>query len=197
MLYLLKMIHLPDISVFTDARLLKAGKILIAHPLMADANFARAVVFLCEHGTEGTLGFILNQPTEVTIGDLLPDYSTGLPINQGGPVQTDTLHMLHRLHAGIGGVEVGKGIYWGGSFDLLKDTAATIAGNDLRLFVGYAGWSPGQLERELFENSWLIAEVQEAILFDVNADDIWRTAILSLGAAYRYLANMPTDPGLN
>lgn len=192
--------NFPDIHKLTNDKLLKAGKLLIAQPLMADANFSRTVVFLCEHGIEGALGFVLNHPTSVSLGDLLPDvYSSELNVNHGGPVQLDTLHILHRIPETIGGLEIKKGVYWGGSFkvlqDMMLDTEETAS--NIRLFVGYSGWSPGQLERELKEGSWLIGDATQDVVFDTHPDEVWKKAILSLGAEYRFLANMPTDPNLN
>lgn len=190
--------QLPGINKFSDAQLLKAGKLLIAQPLMQDTVFARKVVFICEHGVEGALGFVLNQPTGVTIGDLLPDtYSTELFVNQGGPVQLDTLHILHRIPETIGGTEINNGVCWGGSFEVLQDMPEEEAVNDIRLFVGYSGWSPGQLERELKEGSWLIADVSQEVIFDTEPEQVWKRAIESLGNKYSYLQHMPTDPGLN
>lgn len=184
----------------SSADLLKSGKLLIAQPFMMDATFARSVVLLCEYGDEGSLGFVLNQPTSVNIGDLLPDiYSPELNVNHGGPVQLDTLHMLHRMPETIGGAEINNGVYWGGSFDALQ--SFTIGGNidkaDVRLFVGYAGWSPGQLENELKEGSWLIGDVSHQVIFDTPTEEVWKAAIFSLGKEYRYLANMPVSPALN
>jgi len=192
--------NFPDLHKLTDIQLLKAGKLLIAQPFMADSTFSRTVVFLCEHGIEGSLGFVLNQPTGVNIGDLLPDmYSPELNVNQGGPVQLDTLHVLHRIPDSIGGTEIKQGVCWGGSFDILQDIATgdSFAVDDIRLFVGYSGWSPGQLENELREGSWLIADVSQEVVFETKAEDVWKKAILSLGSEYKYLTNMPLNPSLN
>lgn len=188
------------INKLTDDKLLKAGKLLIAQPLLADATFARTVVLLCEHGIEGAIGFVLNHPTSINLGDLMPDiYPYDLNVNHGGPVQLDTLHILHRIPETIGGHQVKKGVYWGGSFELLQDVAGYTeeASNNIRLFVGYSGWSPGQLERELKERSWLIGDATPDVIFDTQPQDVWKKAVLSLGNEYRYLANMPTDPNLN
>lgn len=179
---------------------LTSGKLLIAQPFLADSTFSRSVVFLCEHGEQGSLGFVLNQPTTVNIGELLPElYSPGLHINHGGPVQLDTLHILHRSPEIIGGTEVNKGVYWGGSFDALQARTAdgSLTGTDVRLFVGYSGWSSGQLERELTEGSWLIGDVSLNVIFDTKAEDVWKAAILSLGNDYKYLINLPVNPVLN
>lgn len=189
-----------DLTKLTRVELLGAGKLLIAQPFMADATFSRSVVLLCEHGEEGALGFVLNQPTNVNISELLPDmHAPTLNVNQGGPVQLDTLHVLHRIPEDIGGIEVRNGVYWGGSFDRLQDTLSLQAssGSDVRLFVGYSGWSPGQLESEMEDGSWLVADVSTDVLFETEPEHIWQKAIYSLGSDYRYLANMPADPSLN
>lgn len=176
------------------------GRLLIAEPFLSDPNFARSVVLLCEHGEEGTVGFMLNKPTEYTLGDLLPDlYASPLPVFQGGPVQMDTLHMLHRTPEKFGGSEIAPGIFWGGSYDSLQDTILdnSFQPVDLRLFVGYSGWSPGQLENELREGSWIVAPVDLKVLFETDNDQMWRAAIESLGKDYAYLANLPLNPQLN
>lgn len=179
---------------------LGTGKILIAEPFLADPNFARSVILLCEHGNEGSVGFILNRATELTLGDLLPDlYTPLLPIHQGGPVQLDTLHMLHRMPEAFGGNEVIPGVYWGGSYEALQDVIQNNAYQpiDMRLFVGYAGWSPGQLEAEVKEGSWLVADLTTDILFETEPERVWKQALKKLGGDYSFLANLPLNPQLN
>lgn len=177
-----------------------SGKLLVAEPFLRDPNFVRSVVLLCEHGVEGTVGFVLNNITDMTLGDLLPEiYTPSLEIWQGGPVQTDTLHMLHRIPAILGGNDIGGGIYWGGSYEALQ--AMISNGNydpaDLRLYVGYSGWSPGQLEQEMKDESWLVANATQQLLFDTAPKNVWKEAVSSLGREYKYLLNMPVDPQLN
>ncbi|RYE23766.1 MAG: YqgE/AlgH family protein [Sphingobacteriales bacterium] len=176
------------------------GKLLIADPFLADANFSRSVVLLCEHGEEGTVGFVLNNNTDIIIGDLLPEISAAtLVVGQGGPVQTDTLHMIHRIHDVLGGNKVVDGVYWGGSYETLQ---AILAGNSydndkLQLFVGYSGWSPGQLQEEIEQRSWIVTDFAPHILFETDTDDMWKAAIISLGKDYEYLINLPINPQLN
>lgn len=177
-----------------------SGRILIANPFLADSNFARSVVLLCEHGPEGTVGFVLNRPTELTLSDLLPDLATPLlSIFQGGPVQLDTLHMLHRTPELYSGVEIAPGIYWGGSYEALQESISenTYQPIDLRLFVGYSGWSPGQLDTEMEQASWIVAEPDESLLFETDNDHLWRRAVESLGRGFANLANLPISPHLN
>lgn len=176
------------------------GRLLIAEPFLSDPNFARSVILLCEHGEEGTIGFILNRSTELTLGDLLPGLSTPeLSIYQGGPVQMDTLHMIHKKPADLGGNEIFPGIYWGGSYEALQDlvTAEEQDADTLKLFVGYSGWSVGQLEKEMEEGSWIVADLRPQILFETSPENVWKEAIKTLGSEYAYLANMPLNPQLN
>jgi putative transcriptional regulator len=176
------------------------GKLLIAEPMLGDPSFSRSVVLICEHGPEGTVGFSLNRPTEHTLGDLLPElYTPLLPVFQGGPVQLDTLHMLHRTPLAFGGTEVADGIYWGGSYEALQEAVLhnSYQPIDLRLFVGYSGWGAGQLEKELEEGSWLVANVTPELIFETDPELLWRRAIESLGDDFAYLINMPVNPQLN
>ena len=175
-----------------------AGKLLIAEPLLNDPNFARSVVLLCEHGAEGSLGFVLNQATEYTLQDVLPELVAGaqVPIFQGGPVQADTLHMIHS-YPGNDGLEIVKGVFWGGSYDSLRKIALLHNTSSLRLFMGYSGWGPGQLQHEMEEGTWLVADATAHLLFNTQPQDIWKRAIEGLGSKYAFLSNMPTDPLFN
>jgi putative transcriptional regulator len=179
----------------------KAGQLLIAEPLLRDMNFTRSVILLCEHGEEGSVGFVLNQATDIKLGNLIKGIpSNGPVVYKGGPVQPDTLHLMHRVPRQLGGGKrIADGVYWGGSFDELYDLAAenSYVESDIRLFMGYSGWGPGQLEQEIKEGSWLIADVSEHLLFDTAFEDVWKQAIASLGRKYAHLAHIPTDPQLN
>ena len=176
------------------------GKLLIAEPFLKDGHFSRTVIFLCEHSAEGSVGFVLNQDTDLTLGEILIELASSKePVYQGGPVQHDTLHMLHRLPELLGGKEVAESIYWGGSFDSLQELVAgnNYQPNSVKLFLGYAGWAAGQLEAELEEGSWLVADANPDIIFHTDSDDVWRKAIALLGKEYHYLAQLPIDPQLN
>lgn len=180
---------------------LRPGQLLIAEPLMNDMNFTRSVILLCEHGEEGSVGFVLNNPTDIQLNKLVQGMRADGPIVfKGGPVQMDTLHMLHRIPGALGhGKKIANGIYWGGSFDDLYDisTSNDCDDADVRLFLGYSGWGPGQLENEIKEGSWLVTNATEDILFGTCHDNVWKKAITLLGRKYAHLAHIPTDPQLN
>lgn len=176
------------------------GRLLIAEPFLKDGHFSRTVILLCEYADDGTLGFVLNQNTDMVLGDIVVELSASRqPIFQGGPVQDDTLHMIHSVPNILGGKQIGENTFWGGDFEVLKEAILThqIAPDQLRLFLGYAGWSWGQLEAELAEGSWLVANANTDIVFNTPPQDVWKKAIDSLGKDYRYLSQLPIDPQLN
>lgn len=193
---------MKQFSIYPPAQSIKPkpGQILIAEPLLNDANFTRSVVLLCEHTEEGSVGFVLNQATDIKLGKLIEGLPmTGPSLHSGGPVQTDTLHLMHRKPGLLGGREVAPVVYWGGSFDDLYELTQqhTYTDEDIRLFLGYSGWGPGQLDAEIKEGTWLIADVTQSLIFETNNDELWKAAIKSLGKKYEYLTHIPTDPQLN
>ena len=177
-----------------------AGMLLIAAPMMRDPNFWRSVVLLCEHGTQGSIGLILNRPLSMDLSELRNDLSGDELVSLGGPVQQDTLHYLHRHGDFVSRTtRIVNGVHWGGDFDairLLLDTKAASPG-DLRFFIGYAGWMPGQLEAELGEDSWILCPAQDRFVFSEDPKDLWRTTMRSMGGEYALLANFPADPQVN
>jgi putative transcriptional regulator len=178
-----------------------AGILLISDPFLKDPNFMRTVVFLCEHKEEGSFGFVLNRKYENTIDEIIPDLEGfKLPVYYGGPVQTDTLHFLHQYPDEIpGSVEVIKGVYWGGDFDMVVQMIkkAEIDQSKIRFFVGYSGWGEGQLSDELTEKSWLTVKAIRKLVFHKKYEEIWKDALKQLGGDYEMMINFPIDPQLN
>mgnify|MGYP002384843931 CR=1 FL=1 len=194
--YTMDFLHIPKQE---DTKLLSTGCFLIAEPFLADPGFSRSVVLLCEHGDEGSMGFIINKNTDWVLSDLLPEFiQPSLTVFNGGPVQNETLHMLHKIPE-LGGINIAAGAYWGGDFDGLQNVLAngSYDQSDIKLFLGYAGWSPGQLEQEMKEGSWLVGSFDESLLFASDHSDIWKSAIRSLGGEYAHLVNFPVNPQLN
>ena len=178
-----------------------AGVLLIADPFLKDPNFRRTVVFLCEHQNEGSFGFVLNRNYEFTLDQLMASAEgMPLPVFYGGPVQLDTIHFLHQYPEKIpGGFEVTDGIFWGGDFEtaiaLLKEGEIETAG--IRFFIGYSGWSEGQLQDELKENAWITSMGKSKLIFHKDMNAIWKEALIDLGGEYEQLINYPNDPQLN
>jgi putative transcriptional regulator len=118
----------------------------------------------------------------------------------GGPVAPDTLHYLHSLGNLIpNSIHIEGNVFWGGDIDIIRDLISNrrINENQIRFFLGYSGWSAGQLERELKENSWVIAKVNSAIVLNHNSDDIWKKVLRSFKNKYRMWADFPDSPEMN
>jgi putative transcriptional regulator len=177
------------------------GVLLIADPFLKDPNFMRTVVLLTEHREDGTIGFVVNRLYEITLDELLPEVEGHkLPVYYGGPVQMNTIHFLHSYPEEIpGGVEVIKGVFWGGDFDAVVELIKS--GNadpeKLRFYIGYSGWSAGQLETEMGEKTWLTVEATSSLIFHPQAEEIWKDSLKQLGGQYEMMINFPIDPQLN
>jgi putative transcriptional regulator len=177
------------------------GTLLIADPFLQDPNFMRTVVFLCEHQEEGSFGFVLNRPMDVTLGQLVPELEgNDTPVFYGGPVQLDTIHFLHQLPDTIpGGLEVSEGVFWGGDFSLLVQAILKdqVDMKKLRFYLGYSGWGSGQLDNEMKTNSWLTVKAKRKLVFHKKYQEIWKDSLIELGGDYEQMVNYPTDPQLN
>lgn len=177
------------------------GKILLSEPFMLDPNFKRSVVFLCAHDEEGSLGFVLNHKAKVTIPELFPEFDY-LDINlyYGGPVEPNTVHYLHKLGDVIPDSElITDGIYWSGSFEVLKILMAQkqVGPKDVKFFIGYSGWGPGQIEDELKENSWFVTSAKNDDIFNDQPDKLWNDILKDMGGDYKQVSNYPENPMLN
>ena len=158
------------------------------------------MVLLCEHNQEGSFGLVLNQLTNLQLDDVIENIYAEFPLFLGGPVEQNTLHFIHRLGNEIDNtIEIGNGIFWSGDFEQVKTliNIGKISANDIRLFVGYSGWSAEQLEREIKQDAWIISEIDAEVIFDTPSKDFWREVLKRMGGEYKVLANYPTDPRLN
>ena len=177
------------------------GRLLISEPFLADPNFERTVVLLCEHNEEGAFGFIINKPSIAKVAEMMDDLRMITdPVYMGGPVQQDTLHFIHRNTSLDNAVTILEGISWGGDFECLLDKilSTQLSSSDIRFFLGYSGWSAGQLETELEENTWIVCDfVTEELLFDLEPGVIWKKALDNMGGRFSVYANYPIDPRLN
>lgn len=178
-----------------------APALLLAMPQMQDPNFARSVVLLCEYGTEGAMGFVLNRPTEMRAADavhldppLVGD--SGIHLWSGGPVEPHRGFLLLSSDPEIDGAErIGGPFHITASLAVLRRLLEADPDDEAvrrsRLFLGYAGWGPGQLDGELEASAWLTAPPDPAIVFDTAPDDMWERAIRSLGVDPLALAPAP------
>ena|ERR1043166_6361662 len=170
--------------------------LLIAMPTLIDPFFGRTTTLLHSFTKEGAMGFILNRPLKLHMSQLLgkeipKDFNA--PIYWGGPVQPERGWILHREPAlEKESISVAPGLFLTSSDQALQTlTATSIQQNLYRMFLGYAGWDEGQLEKEMSESSWVTAPIQSDFVFDLNPETIWERSLQSIGVSPDHLA--PSD----
>lgn len=179
------------------------GILLLAPPVLDDPHFERAVVYLCQTDEDGAFGLVLNQTTTLSLAALMDGferYDAPIPLRQGGPVQPETLHVLHRAPGLVdGGEDLPGGVTWGGDLESLVEAFASKEADaeDFAFFLGYAGWSTGQLEEEIARGDWLLTPARAADLFETAPEDLWKTVLRRMGEPHSYLVHFPADPRLN
>jgi putative transcriptional regulator len=175
--------------------------LLIADPFLQDDHFIRSVIYLCCHDKEGTIGFKLNEFSGYSIHQMIKGLSQcRLPVYIGGPVANDTVHFLHSAPDLIpGGQHIGNQIYWGGDFSVVKQLLKdkSLHQQNIRFFLGYSGWSEGQLQQELEEKTWLTATSTKKIIFDIQPESVWKESVRLLGPDFLPIIHYPIDPQLN
>jgi putative transcriptional regulator len=170
------------------------GRLLVAAPILHDPNFHRTVVFVAEHGEEGAMGLVLNRPTDTSVGDALPDLAplTGgeEPVFVGGPVAVESVLAVAELDDPDDASEL---LF--GAIGFVQEPDVPVQRG--RIFVGYAGWTAGQLEAELEEESWGGVPPEPHDLFSDDPDGLWSAVLRRQGGPYALLSLMPVDPSLN
>ena len=188
-------------TILPEDKIPDKGKILISEPFLPDTFFNRSIVYLTDHSPQGSVGFILNKKLEINISSAIAGFEGwDENLNMGGPVAPDTLHYIHRLGDIVPkSVLIEDNIYWGGDIDAIRELIAErkIDNSQIRFFLGYSGWSAGQLERELKEDSWIIARVKSDIVMNNRGDDTWKRILRSFKNKYRIWADFPDSPEMN
>jgi putative transcriptional regulator len=161
--------------------------LLLSMPQLQDPNFARTVVLLCEYNASGAFGLVLNRPTDVAASAMVrlePPVAAGndMPLWIGGPVEPDRGWILLGDEPRAEFKFIREGLYLSTSQVLLREVLEARPAPRARVLAGYAGWGPGQLDEELAQSAWLMADVDLDLVFDVAADIMWETAIRRLGA---------------
>ncbi len=178
------------------------GHLLISEPFLQDENFVRSVILVCENNEDGAFGLVLNKVSILKLGELIEELEIFKnDVYVGGPVEQNTLHYIYHGEKVLdGSIELGKDLWWGGEFKQLvqKLKNAEINLNDIRFFIGYSGWSAGQLSNELDEQTWIICDkLHSESIFNASPDELWRIILKNMGGDYQFLANYPIDPRLN
>jgi putative transcriptional regulator len=172
-----------------------AGSLLLAHPGMRDPNFRHSVVLMSAHSAEGAMGVVLNRPLGKRLGQLSGDFAlgplSGVQLFTGGPVQTEQL-VLAAWQVRADGFRLHFGIEPDKALQLLAED-----GTHVRGFLGYSGWSAGQLENEMKHKTWIVADVPEDLLTQAQDESLWRTVLGREGARWRLEAGEPDHPEEN
>jgi putative transcriptional regulator len=186
----------------------KAGRLLVATPLLGDLNFRRSVVLIVEHEVaEGTLGIVLNRPTKIPVGQVLEQWTelatdpsvvfTGGPVS---PTSALALALVPGKEEPIGwrALDGAPALARLGLLDLdAPPRLLAPAIQSLRVFAGYAGWSPGQLEAEIDEGAWYVLPAEPGDVFAAEPERLWRAVLRRQDGDLAFLATYPDDPGLN
>jgi len=177
------------------------GHVLIAEPFLSGSYFNRSIILLASFSEKGAVGFILNKKVDYPVEDLFvdfPDFDSEIHI--GGPVGTDSIYFIHTLGDSVpGSLHIKEDLYWGGDFDALKlqIKLGMVRPNQVRFFLGYSGWDPWQLEEEIKENSWLVADIPQSDLMTIDENEMWVESVKSMGGKYSMWENFPENPSLN
>lgn len=180
------------------------GVFLIANPMLRDPNFMHTVVLLCEHGPEGSVGLVVNRPTERLVSSL--DSDTPIFAGRddvvwcGGPVDESALQVLHGMGDTIPGAHrIAPGVHVGGDVQVLGSALSKVSGPaaHVRFVIGYAGWAADQLEGELSENAWIVCPATAESVFDRDPETLWRRVLTRCGGRYAQMAHLPPDPRWN
>jgi putative transcriptional regulator len=172
------------------------GHLLISSPLLQDPNFRRTVVLMTHHDEEGAMGLVLSRPSEVRVADAVPELAdlpgTGERVYVGGPVQPEAVVVLVEHEDEPESAIVGNIAFMAAESELDELDAVRA-----RVFAGYSGWGPGQLEDELEESSWIVVLAEPDDAFAADPDELWRAVLYRKGGKFRWIASMPYDPKLN
>jgi putative transcriptional regulator len=176
------------------------GRIIISEPFLPGSYFSRSTVLLVDYSPTGAVGFILNKPLEKPFNEIFVDFPNYTPeVFVGGPVSNDRLFYIHTLGDMIhGSIRVKDELFWGGDYEEMISVISSgkAQPDQIKFFVGYSGWSAGQLDKEITENSWLIAEADIKQIMKSN-QNFWLESVINAGGHYKTWRNFPEDPNSN
>ena len=174
------------------------GSILISDPFSDDVYFGRSVVLICEHNDEGTFGFVLNNYIDVDLHQLDDNFpNINARISFGGPVSKENLYYIHSFSNITNTLEIREGLYYGGDFDEICEQIKNSKNpnKEIRFFVGYSGWSPGQLDEEIKNENWITANnISTEDILDTKLDDLWRICLEKQGQRFQLMTKFPRNP---
>lgn len=179
----------------------RKGDLLLSEPFLLDDHFTRSVIYLCEHNEDGSFGFILNNTLDLRLHEFASDFpDVNVTVGFGGPVDKNQLFFLHTIPELDDCIPVSQGIFMGGNYagmlELLQKNR--IDTTHIRFFIGYTGWAPEQLQKELDDKTWIVTAPPETISIMHSCDDtLWKDILLTLGGRYKLMADFPINPADN
>lgn len=179
------------------------GSILISEPFLQEVYFQRSVVLLVEHNIEGSMGLVLNKKTDLIVNTFFPELEEypEIPIYLGGPVSANRLFFIHSLGDLIvpDSLKIKDHLYFDGNFEALKryiQKGNPIEGK-VKFFLGYSGWTEGQLGNEIDKNSWVVSHAAKESVLLADGESFWKNSLAQLGSNYEAWTKYPKDPYLN
>ncbi len=177
------------------------GQLLLDSGQLSGSFFQRTVVLICEHNPEGAFGLVLNRNTGNKIGEMvaadLPDVLKECPLYLGGPVQPTALSFLHS-DAFIPDANVIPNLSLGHSLDALTEIGESFStSRKVKMFAGFSGWGPGQLEDEMKRNAWLTFPASLELVLDTDPSLLWPKVLKAMGPKYKLLSMLPEDLSWN
>ena len=179
---------------------IEKGQFLVSTPILRDPNFWQSVILLCEHGPEGSLGLVINRPTEVEVStavNSLPHLAGVGPVYTGGPVQKSAMLILCHGNEIPEGENIFRNVFLAKDLDMLKIPGLLGPEGKIRCYLGYAGWGQGQLENELKTGAWKLLPAEADPIFDGEPTYLWQKMMRRLGGEWEIYSTMPPDPSFN
>jgi putative transcriptional regulator len=176
------------------------GWLLVASPTLHDPNFRRTVILVGEHSDEGAMGLVLNRPSPVSVEEAVPPLASLVEdedlVHVGGPVQPQAIVVLGEFESPekAGSIVLGSIGFLPATVEDDHDLGVVPR---VRVFAGYSGWAPGQLEDEIDEDAWIVSAATPDDVFTDDPDGLWTQVLRRMGGRYALLATMPHDPGTN
>ncbi len=181
--------------------MVKPGEILIAKPFLQDDYFKRTIIYTVEHNSTGSLGFVLNKPHGLWLKDIFPHLKNGnFPLFEGGPVSPNQLFYTHTIGLKLSdSIKIAEGVFWGGNFFELSQMIENneLNPNEIRFYIGYSGWSAGQIDVEMEKEMWFIRPANYKELLKSNSEQMWATELNKINPGFKAFSDFSFDPSLN
>lgn len=185
-----------DTIDFVNGILPSKGSVLLSEPFLQDLHFERSVVLMCEHSDAESFGFVLNHPSAVQLNDLVDIAPKSIPVFIGGPVANNSLFYIHTLTDIDSSEEILPGLFFGGDLSAIFEYLSTDESNKekVRFFIGYSGWSKGQLTQEIKERAWIsVDNISIETLLSIPVSTLWKKCMSVQGDQFKTFSIFPKN----